>query len=257
MEKVKIIDTNENNIHKYGMCGYKNLKQEGYRRKVEWIKNRYAEGMKYKILYSEQDGAVGGIEYIPGENAWRPVKAENYLFIHCIFIMKKNYKEKGYGELLLKECINDVKNQNMYGIAVVTRKGTWMAGKELFEKYGFETVDKAPPDFELLTLKFNKSVTSPKFTNDWQKKLADFNDGLTIFTSDQCPYTTKAIDEISQTAINEYGIKPKIIENKNAKEAQNSPCAFGIFCIVYEGKVVAEHPISNTRFKNIMNKILN
>ena len=28
MDKIKIIDTNVNNIHQYGMCGYKNLKQE-------------------------------------------------------------------------------------------------------------------------------------------------------------------------------------------------------------------------------------
>ncbi|MCK4802457.1 YoaP domain-containing protein, partial [bacterium] len=40
------------------------------------------------------------------------------------------------------------------------------------------------------------------------------------------------------------------------QEAQNSPCPFGTFCIVYNGKVIAHHPVSNTRFVNIMNKIL-
>ena len=43
---------------------------------------------------------------------------------------------------------------------------------------------------------------------------------------------------------------------RNYKEAQNSPCAFGTFCILYNGKAIAYHPISNTRFTNIMNKIL-
>ena len=70
---------------------------------------------------------------------------------------------------------------------------------------------------------------------------------------DICSFNVK---EIRETAEKEYGIKPNIIELKNCKEAQNSPCAFGTFCIVYNGKVVAETPINNTRFTNIMNKIL-
>ncbi len=256
MDNIKIIDTEVNTIHEYGMCGYKNLKQEGYRKKVEWIKTRFSEGMKYKILFSEKHGAVGGIEYIPGEFAWRPVEAKNYMFIHCIFIMKKIYKEKGYGELLLNECINDAKKENKSGVAVVSRKGTWMAGRDLYIKNGFETADLTKPDFELLVLKFNKSVESPKFRTGWDKVLNNYKDGLIIFTSDQCPYTTKAINEISETAKKEYGINPRIVESKNAQEAQNIPCAFGAFCIVYKGEIVADHPVSNSRFKNIMNKVL-
>jgi len=256
MNPVKIIDTNKANIHEFAMCGYKNMKQEGYRRKVDWIKNRFDEGMKYKILYSDKDGAVGGIEYIPGEHAWRPVKADGYLFIHCIYIMKKDYKNKGYGDQLLQECINDAKSQNKSGLAVVTRKGTWMASKDLFIKNGFDVVDEAKPDFELLALNFNDKSVAPVFRTGWNEIPEKYNNGLTIFTTDQCPYTTKAINEISDTAKTEYGIIPTIIESKSAKEAQNTPCAFGTFCIAYNGNIVAEHPISNTRFKNIMNKVL-
>ena len=64
INKVTIIDTNESNIQNYGMCGYKNLKNEGYKRKVDWIKEQFKKGMKYKILFSEEYGAVGGIEYL-------------------------------------------------------------------------------------------------------------------------------------------------------------------------------------------------
>lgn len=257
MDNVKIMDTNESNIFEFGMCGYKNLKQEGYKNKVEWTKQRFAEGMKYKILFLEKLGAVGGIEYIPGEFAWRPVNAKKYLFIHCIYIMKKDYKAKGYGEQLLNECIKDAKEENKSGVAVISRKGAWMASKDLFIKNGFEVVDESIPDFELLALKFDNFAESPKFLAGWDKVLDEYKKGLTIFKSDQCPYTTKAINEISETAIKEYKITPVIVESKTALEAQNSPCAFGTFCIVYDGKIVADHPISNTRFKNIMNKILN
>ncbi len=75
------------------------------------------------------------IEYILGEYCWRPVEASGYVFIHCIFVgFKRAYKGKGYGSLLLDECLKDSKEENTYGVAVVTRKGTFMAGKDLFLK---------------------------------------------------------------------------------------------------------------------------
>jgi GNAT superfamily N-acetyltransferase len=254
---VEIIDTNLDNILEYGICGFKNIKQEGLRRKIEWLKERFAEGMKIKTLHSDKDGTQGMIEYIPGKYTWRPVEASGYMFIHCIFVgFKREYKGKGYGSLLLDECLKDAKKENLHGVAVVTRKGTWMAGKEIFLKKGFEVVDTAPPDFELLVKKFDKNAPTPKFKGDWEKKLSQYSKGLTIFRSDQCPALANAINEISETAEKAYGIKPKIIELKSCEDAQNSPCAFGTFCIVYNGKVVAENPISNKRFTNIMNKEL-
>jgi len=255
MEATKIIDTNAGNIHEFGMCGFKNLKQEGQRRKVEWLKQRFSEGMKYKVLYSDTDQAVGGIEYIPGEYSWRPLEANGYMVIHCIFIIPNKFKEKSYGSLLLKACLEDAKTAKMRGAAAITRQGTWMAGKGLFVKNGFSVVDTAPPDFELTAFKFDDAAPSPKFTGNWEERLAQYGSGLTIFTSDQCPYTAKAVKEINETAETTYGIRPRVIELQNCKEAQNSPCAFGTFCIVYNGKVIADHPISKTRFGNIMSKI--
>ncbi|MBL7074914.1 GNAT family N-acetyltransferase [candidate division KSB1 bacterium] len=257
MERIEIIDTNADNILEYGVCGYKNIKRAGYTEKIEWLKDRFQEGMKIKTLLSDKDGNQGMIEYIPGEYCWRPVEASGYMFIHCIFLgFKRAYKGKGYGSLLVDECLKDAKKENLYGVAVVTRKGSFMVGKELFVKNGFEIVDTAPPDFELLVKKFNKDTPTPKFKGDWQKRLNQYGKGLTIIRADQCPYTVKNVKEISDTAEKEYGIKPKIVELKNCEEAQNSPCAFGTFCIIYNGKVIADHPISNKRFINIMNKVL-
>ncbi len=73
---------------------------------------------------------------------------------------------------LTKRDRTNAKKENMHGVAVVTRKGTFMDGKELFLK--------------------------------------------------------------------------------NCEEAQNSPCTFGTFCIIYNGKIIAGHPINNKRFINIM-----
>ena len=256
MEGIEIIDTNAENIREYGICGYKDIKRAGYLEKIEWLKDRFPEGMKIKTLYSAKDGTQGMIEYIPGEYCWRPVEASGYMFIHCIFSGFKNiYKGKGYGSLLLDECLKDAGKGNMQGVAVVTRKGSFMAGKELFVKNGFEIVDKATPDFELLVKKFNRNASTPKFKGEWEKKLSQFGKGLTIIRADQCPYSVKNVKEIRETAEKEYGIQPDIINLENCQKAQNSPCAFGTFCIVYNGKVIAYQPISKTRFTNIMTKI--
>jgi hypothetical protein len=253
MSDLQVIDTNSDNIHNYSFCGYKSIKQEGYRRKIDWLKQRFAEGMKFKVLYSENDGAVGFIEYIPGEYAWRAIDAKGYMVIHCIANYWRQHRNKGYGTLLVEESIKDAQKENLQGVAVVTRKGTWMAGKELFLQNGFEVVATAPPDFELLARKFT-GVPSPEFKGDRDRRLSQYGPGLTIICSDQCPYTAKAINEITVTAEEQYNIKPAIVELKTGKEAQDAPSAFAVFGIVYNGKLVTDHPISNTRFKNIMDK---
>jgi len=254
---VGIIDTNADNILKYGVCGYKDIRKEGYPEKIGWLKGRFLEGMKIKTLYSDKDGTQGMIEYILGEYNWRPVEASGYMFIHCIFAgFKSTYKGKGYGSLLVDECLKDARERNLYGVAVVTRKGPFMAGKELFLKNSFDVVDKAPPDFELLVKRFNQNAPAPKFKGEWEKKLSQYGQGLTIIRADQCPYTIKNVKEIIETAEKVYGLKAIIKDLKTYEEAQESPCAFGTFCIIYDGKVVAAHPISNTRFTNIMNREL-
>jgi hypothetical protein len=257
MKGIKIIDTNMENILDYGVCGYKDIKKAGYPEKINWLKERYNEGMKIKIIYSENDGTQGMIEYIPGEFCWRPVEAKGYMFIHCIFVgFKKSYKKKGYATILLNECIKDAKKEKMYGVAIVTRKGPFMAGKEIFINNGFYVVDNASPDFELVVKKFDDNSPSPKFKEKLDERQNIYIKGVTIIRADQCPYTVKNVNEINEISKTKFGIKPKIVTLKNYKEAQNSPCPFGIFCILYNGKIIAHHPISKTRYENILKKLI-
>lgn len=255
MNNVKIIDTNSDNICEYGFCGYKNIKNEEYRRKLDWLKQRFSEGMKFKVLHSEDDGDIGFIEYIPGKYTWRAIEANGYMVIHCIAVNGK-YKGKGYGSLLLDSCLQDAKKENKHGVAVVTSKSTFMAGRELFLKNGFEFVQEAPPCFELFVKKLKTNTPSPKFKGDWEKKLNKYGSGLTIIRSSQCPYTLKNVNEIVETSQKNYGIKANLIELKDYIEAQNAPLAYGVFGIIFNEKLIAEHPISKKRFTNIMDKIL-
>ncbi len=254
MAEIEIINGNADNICEYSMCGYKNIEHEGYKRKADWLRKRFSEGMGFKILRSYDGEGVGFIEYTPGEYAWRAVEATGYMLIHCIMIYPKKYKGKSCGSLLLKECIKDARKEKMHGVAVVTSKGTWMAGKELFLRNGFELVDEAPATFELLVKRFKKKAPLPKFKGDWDKKITSYGKGLTIIRSDQCPYIAKFVREIVETAREKYGLDPQMVELTNCKEAQNAPSPYATSGMIYNGRLVADHPISNRRFINIMEK---
>jgi len=70
----------------------------------------------------------------------------------------------------------------------------------------------------------------------------------------QCPYTVKNVGEICETAEKDNKIKAKIIELASHMEVQNSPYPFCVFCLIYNGALVADGPISKGRFVNIMMK---
>jgi hypothetical protein len=90
MSDCQIIDTNADNIGACSLCGNKNANNLGYRRKTNWLKDRYAEGLRYKVLRSEKFGDIGMIEYALGNHAWRPVEAEGYLVVHCLWVYGKH-----------------------------------------------------------------------------------------------------------------------------------------------------------------------
>jgi len=253
MEDISIIDTDGRNIRELGVCGYKSMKRPGFPEKVGWLEERFSEGLKIKTLYSQKGGTQGMIEYIPGESCWRPVDARGYLFIHCLFVgFRKEYQGQGYAGLLLDECLRDASAQKKAGVAVVVRKGSFMAGRNIFIKKGFVSVGEAPPDFELLVLKMDAKAPDPRFPEDWRGRAERYGPGLVIIRAFQCPYTVKNVSEITATARDKFGLTPRIIDLASAAEAQAVPNPFGVFSILYDGVVIAHHPISNGRFRNII-----
>ncbi len=257
MGDLAIIDLTPDTIADYGVCGYKNHKHVELKRKIDWFGRYYAKGLRIKILFSQKDGYQGMIEYIPGRYAHRPVDADGYMFIHCIFVGFNNeFKGKRHASSLIEACIEETKNARMLGVAVVTRKGPFMAKRDIFVKNGFVPVDSAEPDFELLAYKFDPAAENPRFKKTMTQNRERYAEGLTILRSAQCPYSEKNVAAIMETARKKYGLDPVLVELESAEAVQDAPCAFGTFCILYNGEVISHHPISNTRFENIMNKIM-
>lgn len=258
MGDVEIIDLNPDNISDYGVCGYKDLKKHvELRKKIAWFQEYYPKGLRIKIVMSKKGGYQGMLEYIPGEYAHRPVEAQDYMFIHCIFVgFRKEFKGQGLASRLLDECINEAQDNGKQGVAVVTRKGPFMVGKDIFLNKGFQIVDSAKPDFDLLVKKFDEESPDPRFREDMNESLNQYPEGLTILRSVQCPYTEKNVNAIIESAENKFQLKTNLIDLDDAAAVQNSPCAFGSFCLIHNGKILSYHPISKTRFENIMKKEL-
>jgi N-acetylglutamate synthase-like GNAT family acetyltransferase len=253
MNDIRILSLTPDNIADYGVCGYKDIKKHlELRKKIEWFNRYYPKGLRIKILFSEKGGYQGMLEYIPGKYAHRPVEAEGYMFIHCIFVgFKREFKGKGHASSLIDECIKEAKDKKMLGVAVVTRKGSFMARDDIFLKKGFEIADIAGPDFNLLALKFDKKSKNPEFKQNMNDSLSRYDEGLIIMRSPQCPYTEKNVNAIIESA-KRMQIKTSLIDLNGAESAQNMPCAFGSFCIIYNRKIISHHPISKARFENIM-----
>lgn len=152
VKRAKLIDITAENVAEKGFFCYMSKPQaEGYQRKLNWLRARFAEGMRIKMYELPQRGFI---EYIPGEYAWRTVDAKGYMFIHCLWVVGKS-KGQGLGGQLLKECIKDAREAGMHGVAMLTSEGNWLASKELLLQHGFKPVAQEPPSFNLMVMKFD------------------------------------------------------------------------------------------------------
>jgi GNAT superfamily N-acetyltransferase len=253
----EIIDTNADNVGGCSHCGNKNTNNLGHCRKTNWLRERYAEGLRYKVLRSEKRGDVGMIEYALGNHAWRPVEAEGCLVIHCLWVYGK-HKGKGLGSLLLQNCLEDAKTRQCRGVAVVTSTDRLMAGSDLFLKAGFVSVDRtlgsseaSAASYELLVKRLKKTGPDPRFIVERERLFKRYRKGLTILAADQCPYVAKSVERIAD-ASRTLGLEPNVVRVESAKASRELPTPYGVFSIIYDGKLIAHRPISATRFRTIM-----
>jgi hypothetical protein len=247
--KTTIIDVTADKIADYPqiIC-YINPKHEFYHLKIDWLKKRYKEGLKTKLLYLDGERKpVGFIEYIPGQYCWRSVNAKGYMFIHCLWTYGKKHRHKGLGRLLIEEVEKDAKA--MLGVAVVASDESFMANRDIFIKNGYRIAAESGED----QLLFKQFTVGPLPTiNNWQAQLAKI-DGLTIVYSKQCPWVARFIEEI-KPILKKEKLRIKTTELKSAAQAQKAPSLYSVFNLIHDGTLLADRYISTTRFLNIMKR---
>lgn len=247
--EIKTVDAR--NVDEAGFfCYMSKRKEPGYKLKRDWLEARFAEGMKLKVIHEIGGRDTAFIEYIPGEYAWRAVNAKGYMFIHCLWVVGKG-KGKGYGKVLIEECIKDAHSQKMKGVAMLTSSHTWLVGKEIFERHGFAETASAPPTFQLMVHRFGSSP-EPTLPIDWDARAKAFGRGLTVIRTPQCPYIENATSGILSFA-ETRGIKSKVVELKTPKEVQErSPFAYGVFGTVLDGKPLAYQYLLEKDFDKLL-----
>ena len=115
MEYIRV--TKENLEQEHICCAISNNKDVQVSSKKAWLAERFDEGLVF--LKSVERGKCF-IEYIPAENAWNPIVADNYMYIDCLWV-SGSFKGHGYSNDLLDECIRDSKEKGKSEI--VRRRG--------------------------------------------------------------------------------------------------------------------------------------
>ena len=251
--EVTIVTVDAANVDEYGFFCYKSKpKAAGYQQNLCWLRQRFAEGLRIKILFQGRR-SVGFVEYTPGESAWRAVHAPGCLVVHCIWVVGQA-KKQGYGLRLLDACLQDARQSGAHGVAAVTTSRVWLAGSKLFLKAGFEVADRAPPCFELLVRRFDEA-SSPEFPTDWTERRANLGPGLTVVRSGQCPYIEDGVQGIVQLA-RERGAEARIVELMSGREVQEqAPSPYGTFEVVYDGELLSHHFLGRQMRETLMQRL--
>lgn len=206
--------------------------QQGVRNKKDWLKERIKEGHVFRKL--DAQGKIF-VEYAPLEKAWSPVQGKDFLYIYCLWVAG-SFKGNGYAKELLEYVIADAKKQGKNGVCTISskKKKPFIGEKKFFEHFGFKVVDSIE-DYELLSLNFNKET--PKFS-DIIKQMKIASNNLTIYYSQQCPYTNNSILEIEEYA-KESGKKIDLIKVDTLEKAKSMPCIFQNWAVFKDGKFVS------------------
>lgn len=134
---ITLIDVTSSNVSEHGIYCVKDKKAPGYQAKIKWFQSKMNEGLKIKIAVDKVGKQVGFIEYIPSELAWRPIHANNFLFIQCIALFVKDVREQGLGSLLLNACETEALAAKKAGLCAMSSDGVWIANKKNIRKKWF------------------------------------------------------------------------------------------------------------------------
>ena len=244
-----IIDVNLDNIDEEHICCALSDKKGECQvlSKKGWLRDRFKDGLVFK-KYNVRGKVF--IEYIPAENAWCPIIADDYMFINCLWVSGK-YKGQGISNRLLEVCINDSKEKNKKGLVILSsnKKRPYLSDHKYLKYKGFILADTADPYYELLYLPFEENINVPKF-KDSVNNSDNTEEGFTIYYSNQCPFTSKYVSMAENFAI-ENNINLRTIRYEDKEQAQRATTPFTTYSLYYNGKFITHEIISDKKFDNI------
>lgn len=251
-----IIEINNENIGNEHICcalGSDKTNKKRASQKKEWMKTQFDNGLVFKRL--NERGKVF-IEYMPIEHCWKPLAGENYMVINCLWVSGR-FKKHGYSTQLLNMCIADARSKGMDGVCVVSSSKVkpFLTDRKFFLKKGFVLIDSAEPYFELLSLKFNDSKTSPVFTENAKLNKTVLDNGFTFIYSDQCPFMEDLVG-LYKTILENRGIVNKSVKLKSSKDVKDKGSPFGTMGIYYKGDFLTHELMTEKKFEELVDKCI-
>lgn len=245
--------TAENLDKEHICCAISNNKDPQVIAKKAWLADRFKEGLVFL------KGNIRGkcfIEYIPAENVWVPINAENYMHINCFWV-SGSYKGNGYANELLEQCISDAKDKGKSGIMVISseKKMSFLSDSKYLSYKGFQIADTAEPYFTLMYLPFDENAEVPKFKACAKAPQTD-KGGFTLYYTSGCPYTAKYVPVIENYAVSN-GIAFNSVHLDSKEKAQNAPMAWTNYALFYNGQYITNEILSEKKFQTICEELMN
>lgn len=237
------------NLAKCGIGCLANRQHPGYRSKVDWLQRSFADGLRFFLARDGEGQPLGFLEYVPGEFAWRPVEAAGWLFIHCLWVYRRGRKAGGLGSRLIQACLAQARRQRKIGVAAFVSDGPLMAGREIFLKNGFKQIDERDR-FQLVIHRLSKGP-KPRFRDI--QATGPTVPGLHLVYCAQCPINAKSAADLSGMAAR-LGLKWKVTVLRTAREAQAAPTYYGVYNLLWNGRLLSDHYVSKGRFKNLLHR---
>lgn len=238
----QFINLNAENIEREHLCCAISDKkhQTGVAVKKAWLKERLCEGHVFRKL--DEQGKVF-IEYAPLEAAWVPVQGENYMYIYCLWV-SGSFKGNGYAKALLEYCIHDAKEEGKLGVCMLSskKKKPYLSDKKFLLKYGFEVVDTAGGEYELLALSFDGQ--KPCFSQR-AKEMKISSKELTIYYGLQCPFIHNCVEQV-QEYCGKNNIPVNLIAVDTLEKAKSLPCVFNNWAVFYNGAFETNQLVSES-----------
>ena len=243
MEEIKKLD-NTNITEEHICCAMSDKKcASGYQAKKDFLKGNLNDGYTFKKL--DVRGKVF-IEYVPAQNGWLPIEADNYMLINCFWVSGK-FKGHGHAKRLLNECEIDAQDMNGIVAVVGSKKQPFMSDKKFYQMQGFELCDTAEPYFELWYKPYNNKAPKPQFKTIAKQGTCNIKDGLAVYYTNACPFTEYYTKELERIAI-EKGHKIKLIKLENKEQAQNHFVPHTIYSVFKDGKFITQHILNEKSF---------
>lgn len=243
--------TQENLAKEHICCAISSNQDCQVQAKKSWLAERLKEG----LVFTKAD--VRGkcfIEYIPAENAWAPIEANGFMYIHCFWISGK-LKGQGYANYLLNACISDSQAKGKKGLVILSakKKMPFLSDPKFLLYKGFQVVDEAEPYYTLMYFPFEEANEKPKFKQHVKQPKIN-QKGFVLYYTEQCPFTAKYVPMI-ETIAKEKNIMFQAVHLQTVEEAQNAPAPFTSYSLFYNGGFVTNEILSEKKFEKIYGQL--